>query len=224
MQPNASTLEVDDESRRVDFKAMQVLLCLARSAGETVSKRQLFANVWGDVAVTDDVLTGAVSTLRRALGDDARSPRFIQTIPRVGYRLIVPAVPFDVANPKVRRGAADVATRNSPERRSLLMAVGAIGALVVLGLVAWGLEWRGRRSPEDTARSIAAVRSLAVLPLANFTGDASREHLADGMTEALIAGLARAPQLRVISRTSSRPMPPWQRAGCCWSSLAMSCR
>lgn len=199
VRPRASSLDIGGESRRIDFKAMQVLLCLARGSGEEVSKRRLFADVWGGDVVSDDVLTGAVSTLRRALGDDARSPRFIQTIPRVGYRLIAPVTPLDATDP----GGAEATVGARPsERWLLLVALGAIGALVVLGLMAWGLEWQ-QRSPEGPDAATAAVRSLAVLPLANFTGDTGREHLADGMTEALIAGLAQAPTLRVISRTSS---------------------
>ncbi len=145
------------EERRVDYKAMQVLTCLAESPGEEVPKERIFDTVWSGTAVTDDVLTGAVSTLRRALGDDARSPRFIQTIPRVGYRLIAP----------VRTGASTIPRR----RRWPLAAAVLVTALVVIAVARW---------PAADAPPPSPPRSLAVLPLANFTGDAEQELLADG--------------------------------------------
>ena len=67
---------------------MQVLLCLAEQPGQVIPKQRLIQRVWPDTFVSDDVLTRSISELRRAFGDDAREPRFIQTIPRGGYRLI----------------------------------------------------------------------------------------------------------------------------------------
>ena len=69
---------------------MQVLVCLAAHAGQVVPKEDLMRTVWPDTFVGDDVLTRAISELRRVLGDAVRNPRFIQTIPKSGYRLIAP--------------------------------------------------------------------------------------------------------------------------------------
>lgn len=74
---------------RVEPKTMAVLVALARHGGEVVSRRQIHAEVWPRQAVTDDVLTRCIGQLRRALGDDPRRPRLLETIPRRGYRLLV---------------------------------------------------------------------------------------------------------------------------------------
>ncbi|MEM8932281.1 MAG: winged helix-turn-helix domain-containing protein [Acidobacteriota bacterium] len=192
VRPTASTLVVADEARRIDFKAMQVLLCLAEQAGSTVAKRHLFDQVWDGGAVSDDVLTGAISTLRRSLGDDPRAPRYIQTVPRVGYRLI--------ATVRATSSTERSAVQDGGRARSFGWVPVALLALsgMVVAFVAGVLD--GRRAPQLTGPTIGA---LAVLPLANFTGEAEQQHLADGMTEGVTAGLARVPGLRVISRTSA---------------------
>ena len=73
---------------RLEPKVMQVLVCLAEHAGEVVPKERLMRSVWPDTFVGDDVLTRCISELRRVFGDDVKEPRFIQTIPKSGYRLI----------------------------------------------------------------------------------------------------------------------------------------
>jgi len=79
---------------RLEPKVMLVLVCLAERAGRMVPKDQLFQSAWPDTAVTDDVLTRAVSELRRLFEDDPRHPRIIETIARGGYRLIAPVEIF----------------------------------------------------------------------------------------------------------------------------------
>ena len=73
---------------RLEPKVMQVLLCLAADAGQVVLKERVMRTVWPDTFVGDDVLTRCISELRRVFGDDIKEPRFIQTIPKSGYRLI----------------------------------------------------------------------------------------------------------------------------------------
>jgi TolB-like protein/Flp pilus assembly protein TadD len=127
-------------------KVMQVLLELAAQPRQVVGKDELMAAVWGGAHVVDEVLARSMSLLRQALGDDARQPRYVETIPKRGYRLI-----------------AEV--RSDP----------------------------GARHEEP---------SIAVLPLANLSGDLRQDYLADGITELLITDLSKIGSLRVISRTS----------------------
>jgi DNA-binding winged helix-turn-helix (wHTH) protein/Flp pilus assembly protein TadD len=82
-------------------KLVELLLHLVASAGNLVTKEALFAAVWPDVVVTDNALTQAVSDLRQALGDNAASPRFIQTVARRGYRFIAPVTVVGAAQPAV---------------------------------------------------------------------------------------------------------------------------
>src|SRR5215468_3688278 len=75
---------------RVDSKAMDMLVVLAKAAPDVVSTEDLLKEVWPDVLVVDNVVYQAVAQLRKALGDDARASRYIETVPRRGYRLIAP--------------------------------------------------------------------------------------------------------------------------------------
>lgn len=88
IEPQLNNITGLDHSTRVEPKVMQVLLCLVDHAGEVVSKERLIQTVWTDTFVTDDVLTRSISELRKVFRDPSKEPRYIQTIPRGGYRLI----------------------------------------------------------------------------------------------------------------------------------------
>jgi len=97
VEPQINTLTNCNKAARVEPKIMQVLVCLAESAPEVVAKEKLIQQVWADTFVTDDVLIRSISELRRIFEDDAKAPRYIQTIPRSGYRLIAPVSSNGVA-------------------------------------------------------------------------------------------------------------------------------
>src|SRR5262249_51711904 len=88
VQPTLNTVSCNGKTTRLEPKMMEVLTYLAQQRGSVVSKEQLIRAVWGDTFVTDDVLTRCISELRRVLEDDPKEPRFIETIPKRGYRLI----------------------------------------------------------------------------------------------------------------------------------------
>ena len=88
VEPSLNSVTGPPASIRLEPKVMQVLVCLAAHAGEVVPKERLMRTVWPDTFVGDDVLTRSISELRRVFGDDVKEPRFIQTIPKSGYRLI----------------------------------------------------------------------------------------------------------------------------------------
>jgi adenylate cyclase len=93
VQPQLNCVSCDLKTVRLEPKMMEVLLCLAKGSGEVVSKEELVGEVWRNTFVTDDVLIRCVSALRKAFGDDAGQPAIIQTIPKRGYRLLLPVVP-----------------------------------------------------------------------------------------------------------------------------------
>ena len=107
VQPQINRIHRGQVSFHLEPKVMQVLVLLASTPGELVAKERLLQTVWSGVFVGDDVLTRAISEIRRVLTDDARSPRIIQTIPKTGYRLIAP-VTFEAPEsaPDVREGSA----------------------------------------------------------------------------------------------------------------------
>ncbi|HSL19500.1 MAG TPA: winged helix-turn-helix domain-containing protein, partial [Methylomirabilota bacterium] len=100
VEPRLNRLTRDGEAIQIEIKAMDVLLCLVRRAGEVVTRQEIVDAVWATEYISDNTLTHAVAELRNALGDDARAPTFIETIHRRGYRLITavePAGPEDRA-------------------------------------------------------------------------------------------------------------------------------
>lgn len=186
-----------DGSVRLEPKAIEVLAYLARHPGRVVGREELLSAVWPGMVVGDDALTQAIIKLRRALGDEARTPRYIETISKRGYRLIAPVgeaggAPSATAAPTIRW------RRVLPALAGALVVVAAV-ALFSLRDAQWG--W-----PIGVDRKAGAVDVqppvIAVLPLSNLGGDPQRDYLGDGVTEELIAALGRFSALRVISRNS----------------------
>ena len=93
--PEANLLSKDDVERHIEPKVMKVLLTLALNPGHVYTKEELIAAVWPNTFVSDDALTRCISILRRITEDDAHEPRFIQTVPKVGYRLVAPITELD---------------------------------------------------------------------------------------------------------------------------------
>ena len=206
VKPGLNRISQNGSSVRVEPKVMGVLVCLASQPGEPVSKETILKTVWPDTFVSDDVLTRSVSELRRAFEDEAKDSRFIQTIPKRGYRLLAPvvAVSKDEANgvPPEPCPAVSVAPAKRMQRTKPRMIAATV--LVVAGLLfgvtafkADGLRNRlfGNKNP--------AIHSIAVLPLKNLSDDPSQKYFASGMTEELITDLSQVSALKVISRTSS---------------------
>jgi TolB-like protein/DNA-binding winged helix-turn-helix (wHTH) protein/tetratricopeptide (TPR) repeat protein len=197
VQPQLNTLERNGHTARLEPKVMQVLVSLADHHGELVPKEQLIRVVWADTFVTDEVLTRCISELRKALNDDPKQPRFIETISKGGYRLLPPVEPL------LGKTQTEAPYRS---RRAVLLSLS--GVLLLAALVLFGLpglrkplfEWFDR---DHKTRKTPAARSIAVLPLENLSGDASQEYFAEGMTDQLITDLAKIGSLRVISRTST---------------------
>ncbi len=206
VRPNLNTVSSNGTTTRLEPKMMEVLVCLAEHAGDPVPKERLLQTVWPDTAVSDDVLSRSISELRRVFDDDARQSRVIQTIPKKGYRLMAPverangAVTPSVAETKPQIGPAQKPTSS---RRGLRIgiAVGLIAVALVftlIGVVPSNLWRRLAGKGEDPQ-----IRSIAVLPLKNLSGDPEQKYFAEGMTEELITDLSQIGALKVISRTSS---------------------
>src|SRR5216684_1045059 len=218
---------------RLEGQPVQVLICLLESPGELVTREELHRKLWpADTFVNfEHGLNAAIKRLRQALSDSADNPRFVQTLPRRGYRFIAPiqaaAVNAEVSaagNPSP--DALEIATRDLPEvqdhdpvdlsektvvfervRWPLAWKISGIALLLAFGiLTVWILRRGSHTSP--------VIRSLAVLPLENLSSDASQDYFSDGMTDQLITELGQISELRVISRTSimtykgaRRPLP-----------------
>jgi TolB-like protein/DNA-binding winged helix-turn-helix (wHTH) protein/cytochrome c-type biogenesis protein CcmH/NrfG len=183
-------------------KAFDILLALLERHGEVLSKEELMQAVWPDVAVEENNLTRNISTLRKALGEKPDEHRYVVTLPGSGYRFVAAvsegamAHESQIVDAERNVVAGAVETPVVLPRQSRAFRLGALALLVLATVVAvYGWFWRERRP--------AAITSLAVLPLANLSGDPQQEYFADGMTDALTGDLARISALRVISRTSA---------------------
>jgi TolB-like protein/DNA-binding winged helix-turn-helix (wHTH) protein len=204
VQPSLNTVSRNGTPMRLTLKAMGVLVCLAEHAGESVPKEKLLQTIWPETFVTDDVLKGSISELRRVLKDDAKEPRIIQTIPKRGYRLIAP---IETANGAQRIHSADPSLGTLPitasNKRKLGRVPFAFLAAALLFLLLGAFDVGGVRTRLAGKSGAPQIHSLAVLPLQNLSADPAQEYFSDGMTDALITDLAQIGNVKVISRTSS---------------------
>lgn len=184
---------------------MKLLVCLAERAGEVVSIDDLLDQVWSGVVVTPDSVYQAVASLRRLLGDDARQPEYIATVPRLGYRMVAPVSPwadYPCVEPSVVPADPVGSLRGQRRRGVVLLAAGL--ALFVALMAA--LLFNGRLVSFSRSSAAGAVprKSVAVLPFLDLTTqEMNEEYFADGMTEELIDKLSKIPGLRVPAPTSS---------------------
>ena len=213
---NASAFELRRGRRTVKLERipLQVLLMLIEEHGKVVSREAIADQIWGKGVFVDvdNGINTAIRKIRQVLNDDPQDPRFVETIPGVGYRFIAPletpAVPVLVVEaPRGvvpladAEGAADRITEATPTRSasSRRTWIGTAGVLLVLLVIAGFAAWLGWR---HFAGQRHTIRSIAVLPLQNLSGDPSQEYFSDGITSQLITDLVKVGSLRVVSQTS----------------------
>src|ERR1700722_1217093 len=195
---------------RLQEQPFQVLTMLLEHPGEVVTREELQKKLWSaDTFVDfDHGLNKAINKIRDALGDSAESPRFIETVPRRGYRFLaevkpvngtavtssgVPSQPVTATPDLATRPDSPTQAINRPTRWKIPFAAFLV---VVALLIAWKYHaFTSTRSP--------VIRSLAVLPIESLSNEPSQDYFADGITDQLISDLGQISALRVISRTSA---------------------
>ena len=186
---------------RIQDKPLQILLQLLERPGEVITREELRQALWpadtfGDL---DNSLNAAMNKLREVLGDSAENPRFIETLSRRGYRFIAPVT--GSIGDAVEKEIPTVAPVRAPRRRFHWSAIAACVVVLAAGVFFAARALRGRGLV--LATSAPQIRSLAVLPFDNLSGDPAQEYFSEGMTDALITDLAQVSSAKVISRTSS---------------------
>jgi TolB-like protein/DNA-binding winged helix-turn-helix (wHTH) protein len=214
VNPTTSEISRNDETLRLEARAMLLLVCLAEHAGEVVSIDELLNQAWPGVVVSPDSVYQAVASLRRQLGDDPKQPSYIATVPRLGYRMVATVAPWTDS------GGAEVGTNEVKRRTSRAKDAREMGhSSLSKGSVAWAivavlffalvvvvaLRFRAASNRESISPVIAAQpqKSVAVLPFLDLTDGMKEEEFADGMTEELIDKLSKVPDFRVPAPTSS---------------------
>jgi len=200
VNPASGQISRDGETARVEVRTMRLLLCLAEHSRELVSIDDLLTQVWPDVTVAPDSVYQAVASLRRLLGDDPKQPTYIETVPRLGYRMIATVSPW--ADLPIPQTGAQV---NSPRPRFRAGFTLAAAALCFALVVAFLLYGKVTNNNHFASAAVApqSQKSIAVLPFLDLTDDMNQEPFADGMTEELIDKLSKIPGLRVPPPTSS---------------------
>jgi len=204
----------DGHTHRLQDQPLQILDELTLRRGEVVTREHLIARLWPTGVVEFDTgLNTAIRKLRGALGDDADEPRYIETLPRKGYRFIgqldSPPRPADPIGPgfpatPAAAPAATVTGRRASDRRApirrLTLGFGSIIAAMVLAVIAWNMPGKLFRADDAGAVQLPTV---VVLPLVDMSLEQNEQALCDGLTEELSNWLAHIPTLRVVARTSA---------------------
>ena len=181
VRPRHNELVSAQETRHLEPKAMDLLVFMTSNAPEVVSKNAIIDSVWEGRIISEGTLTNTIAELRRALGDDARHPRYIETIPKRGYRLVAPveAVSFSTSDDE----------HAPPHRRRIVVVIAIAGVLLAAAAVTT-IVLQTRHRPLDP-------ELVLVGPFVNRTGDESfdaaavlaRDRLVTSLSE---SGLARA--------------------------------
>jgi DNA-binding winged helix-turn-helix (wHTH) protein/TolB-like protein/cytochrome c-type biogenesis protein CcmH/NrfG len=203
--PALDELRRGDEHVKLEPKAMEVLLFLAARPGEPVSRDELLSGVWPGVIVGDDVLTQAVTKLRKALGDDARSPSYIETIAKRGYRLVAPV---DALN-GVSSVRASSGTGISTDWRAAAVGV-LLTTVIAVAYLSWAtLNKSGSAVVEDYLTEKVGVRAgsplptVTVMPFEPLSDQPQHAYLARSIVADLTTNLSRLEGLRVIGSSTA---------------------
>src|ERR1043166_2009776 len=208
-----------DEPVSLTPKAFDILITLLENDGRIVNKDDLMKRVWPNTFVEEGNLTQNVSLLRKALGESANGPQFIETVPRRGYRFVAPVsrtnginggqlnatvIPITTPQPAPAKltGSAEngkLETRNSKlktvSRRIPAIAVSVAAVLLVVA----GIAYLSGRSKAGASPN--AIQSIAVMPFVDDSPDGDAEFLDDEIAESLVNSLTKLPQLRVVPRS-----------------------
>lgn len=229
-QVDVRTSELWKQGRKIKLQEQpcRILAILLEQRGEVVTREELRKRLWSDDTFVDfdHSLNTAIMRLREALNDSSDNPRFIETLPRHGYRFIAPIEELDGSAPEGAEESRSAATREvasqvrepgpaiqfpagqagaevGPRRIAsrLALILGSLLGLLVIALL--GVRMRLDRNGLGANSQSDQIKSLVVLPFENLSGDKDQQYFTDGMTDELIAHLAKIRSLRVISRTSS---------------------
>ena len=207
VEPALNQLSAAGQTTKLEPKAMALLCYLAERSGQVVSREALLAALWPGVVVGDDSLTQAVIKLRKALGDDTDAPRYIQTIPKRGYRFLARVVRLDA--PAVETTRTNAGVPAIAHRSRFRWLAGAASGVLLLSAAAWWMYDESERggtsalSDPDTPAVRSAQQTVSVKPFEALGDDPQAVVLARGITADLVTDLLKVSGLSVITYTGS---------------------
>lgn len=200
-----ATVELRRNGRRVHLQDMplRVLQMLLEHPNELVTRESFFARLWphDESGILDDNLNTAVRKLRLALTDSAHHPRFVETVPKRGYRFVGHLEPTH--EPALVQAHAEVDLASDSPRDTSLRWIKVVAPILLMVLAIGAVLILLPGEPNRSAESSAAINTLAVLPFINSSGDEADEYFSDGLTTELMDRLSRSGRLRVVSQTST---------------------
>jgi TolB-like protein/DNA-binding winged helix-turn-helix (wHTH) protein/Tfp pilus assembly protein PilF len=192
---------------RLPGQPFRVLSILLERPGQVVSREEMRDKLWDSETFVDyeRSLNSAIRKLRAVLGDSQESSRYIETVPRLGYRFIAPVEEISTSVEAALTGQLEPVPIRVPDkavgfnvrRWFLILGIPVVLLTVAAGYFVWS---RMRTRPQPPGERLM----LAVLPFENLTGDPAQEYLSDGLTEEMIAQLGHLDpeHIGVIARTS----------------------
>ncbi len=180
LDTNGHILFCGEQAVPLPPKATDILFLMVQNAGHVVEKEALLREVWPDTIVEEGSLTRAISILRKALEENDEGQEYIATVPKRGYRLVVPVQLVEGSPPMPQVGAPGPADRRR-KIQAITVAAALAAGVVFSYLFAKGSWTRPHVEPGKVM--------LAVLPFQNLTGDPSQEFVTDGLTEEMITQL-----------------------------------
>jgi DNA-binding winged helix-turn-helix (wHTH) protein/TolB-like protein/Tfp pilus assembly protein PilF len=217
--PATNELGRAGETQRIEPKVMEVLKVLASRPGGVVSREELLSLVWPGVVVGDEALTQSIIKLRRALGDDPRSPSYIETISKRGYRLIAPLESVEAA-PAARADTATISPPQPPARpRARVFPFKLVGGIVLALLAAVAFLYLSSRDPAQVAiddldapgawdSPRTGLVTVTVRPFEWLGAGDEHAYLARGIGTDLVTELSRLSGLRLIAASIAKPDSP----------------
>ena len=191
--PETWRLSRDGQEIHLEPVVLKLLIYLIEHRERLVTRQELMDTVWGDTVISESALTKAAARLRKALGDDSATHRYLETVRKQGYRFVAEVEEIEREDGRDEPSGSRMQTMG----RSLSAVAAAIVTLIILAVL-WPLASQHKATHEG------AIRSLAVLPLSNLTGDPEQDYYVDGLQDLLIMELSQLPGLRVTSRQSTK--------------------
>jgi len=232
LDPEAYELKNAGLPVKLERIPMELLLLLAAKEGRLLTREEIVAHIWGKDHFLDSesAINTAIRKLRKALGEGPEHPRFIETVPRRGYRFIAPVSELQSGDGSSGRPAATADSKDvgvagipeaapaveetnghdattpgtlSPRRRARIWTLSIAGAVILVAVLAAVAHRIYFRAPPQTPPVKRAM--LAVLPFQNLSNDPSQEYFSDGLTEETITDLGQLSpaKLGVVARTSA---------------------